>query len=620
MKKTIIIALMTVCSMSMQAQFHGGSGTESDPYLVSDGYDLADMANYRTSHFKQVADIDLTEWISDNSSSAGWMPVGTKDAPFEGSFDGGNHTISGLKINRPSSDYVGLFGYTAKGYSIQNIRIESPNVNGGNYTGVVVGHSESKISNIQAVAAIVKGIAYVGGICGSSIYLINECNAEITSLTASGNYVGGVVGYGSVESSQVTALIISGNTNVGGITGLTGSSTKKCIAITNHLEGTYNVGGIVGQNGYNVDQCYAFANIKSEYYAGGICGYGYLRQSKYYSGPYSSDFSYPDAKQCQITNCSFDGTVNAKMAGGVIGTNFAGSSTELLGSSYNYTKFRTEGLLTRTCLVRNADIIGEEAAGGIEAFQRNPSATYNVENCISLANKVGCMTTDSAARIANTAYGKNNKAYNQTELIQSNKKVLNITDDAMNGIAYGEKTLMRSSSYTGLGWDFNTIWTIREGESYPFFQAQTDYPVITEVTSGNKSSIKGTSQSSGKVTVMKDGAFITAPILDNAWEVNLGAVKKGDVLYIFCQTENKMPSVVVRYVISGSTVDPGVDKKLGDANGDGVVDTADVTAIINYILGKPSASFNKDNADVTGDGDILIDDAVQTVQLIMNAQ
>ena len=66
MKKTIIIALMTVCSMSMQAQFHGGSGTESDPYLVSDGYDLADMANYRTSHFKQVADIDLTEWISDN--------------------------------------------------------------------------------------------------------------------------------------------------------------------------------------------------------------------------------------------------------------------------------------------------------------------------------------------------------------------------------------------------------------------------------------------------------------------------------------------------------------------------------------------------------------------------
>lgn len=58
----------------------------------------------------------------------------------------------------------------------------------------------------------------------------------------------------------------------------------------------------------------------------------------------------------------------------------------------------------------------------------------------------------------------------------------------------------------------------------------------------------------------------------------------------------------------------------GDANGDGAVDAADVVSIINYILGKPSSSFNNKNADTNGDGQILVDDAVGTVNLIMSNQ
>ena len=122
MKKfCLLLTVLTVCCTTMQAQFHGGSGTVADPYLVADGYDMADMANYRTSHFKQISDIDLSEWITDNAPSLGWMPIGTEDAPFEGSFDGGGFVIKGLVINRPTSNNIGLFGLAKIGMKIQNI-------------------------------------------------------------------------------------------------------------------------------------------------------------------------------------------------------------------------------------------------------------------------------------------------------------------------------------------------------------------------------------------------------------------------------------------------------------------------------------------------------------------
>ena len=55
----------------------------------------------------------------------------------------------------------------------------------------------------------------------------------------------------------------------------------------------------------------------------------------------------------------------------------------------------------------------------------------------------------------------------------------------------------------------------------------------------------------------------------------------------------------------------------GDANGDGAVTITDAVAIVNYILGNPSAGFNKAAADVSGDGNISITDAVGVVNIIL---
>ena len=53
---------------------------------------------------------------------------------------------------------------------------------------------------------------------------------------------------------------------------------------------------------------------------------------------------------------------------------------------------------------------------------------------------------------------------------------------------------------------------------------------------------------------------------------------------------------------------------LGDANGDGVLNEADVKAIADHIMGQTPANFNKKNADVNGDSQIDIADIVELIE------
>ena len=55
----------------------------------------------------------------------------------------------------------------------------------------------------------------------------------------------------------------------------------------------------------------------------------------------------------------------------------------------------------------------------------------------------------------------------------------------------------------------------------------------------------------------------------------------------------------------------------GDANGDCVVNVSDVTATINYILGKNPEKFNFSAADVTGDGSINVSDVTGIINIIL---
>jgi hypothetical protein len=61
-----------------------------------------------------------------------------------------------------------------------------------------------------------------------------------------------------------------------------------------------------------------------------------------------------------------------------------------------------------------------------------------------------------------------------------------------------------------------------------------------------------------------------------------------------------------------------LDISVGDANLDGAITVADVTCILNKILGQPNETFNFDQADVDCNNAITINDVVHEVALVMN--
>ena len=94
----------------MRAQFSGkGSGTTNDPYLITTANELNQTRNNLEACYKLMRDIDLTEWLSENNPSQGWMPIGAKDEPFKGKFDGnGKNSETVYQPSRPRK--CGIYG------------------------------------------------------------------------------------------------------------------------------------------------------------------------------------------------------------------------------------------------------------------------------------------------------------------------------------------------------------------------------------------------------------------------------------------------------------------------------------------------------------------------------
>ena len=60
-----------------------------------------------------------------------------------------------------------------------------------------------------------------------------------------------------------------------------------------------------------------------------------------------------------------------------------------------------------------------------------------------------------------------------------------------------------------------------------------------------------------------------------------------------------------------------VNTSAGDANGDGVVNAADIVEVVNYIKGISSDKFDASAADVNGDGNINIADVICIANIIL---
>ncbi|MDD2231115.1 MAG: GLUG motif-containing protein, partial [Candidatus Cloacimonetes bacterium] len=184
---------------SSETLFAGGFGTTANPYTITNWTQLQNINNNNilthNYYFNLSNDIGSSTAGYTNSGE-GWLPIGTPSSKFLGSFDGLGHTIDALTINRPDTSYVGLFGCTRSGSTIQNLGLTHVAITGERYVGGLVGENDGAITNAY-VSGSVSGKSYVGGLTGDNYGTITNAyvtNADISGIGSESADIGGLVG------------------------------------------------------------------------------------------------------------------------------------------------------------------------------------------------------------------------------------------------------------------------------------------------------------------------------------------------------------------------------------------------------------------------------------------
>ena len=182
-----------------------GSGTESDPYIISSTWQLDCLAkevwggytgnpdgkSFRDIYFKLGSDIEYSHsnddtWDKTTSFTSNFTSIGGWGNSFKGTFDGDGHSISGIRIYKSGSantdECQGLFGLTYSGSMVKNLVLYDINIVGKNQVGVVVGSVGGTIQNCyvynsraQANSGSSKGIINGSGSATSTRAYYKDC-------------------------------------------------------------------------------------------------------------------------------------------------------------------------------------------------------------------------------------------------------------------------------------------------------------------------------------------------------------------------------------------------------------------------------------------------------------
>jgi alpha-tubulin suppressor-like RCC1 family protein len=258
-------AIPRTCEGSPDAVFPEGDGSIGNPYIVTTSAQLEAMRLLAclSQHFLQHQDIEIPEGTA-------WDRIGTVDAPFTGSFDGGGQTISNVSISAVTPG-VGFFG-ALSGATIRDLTL-------GNVVIVAAAGSSSWDGRVGSLA---------GDVVGSTISGVTITNADVS---ATGQRVGGLIGRIRVDSAADTVVTnsqthasVTGASGVGGLigaisSGSTGDVTVSASFASGDVAGNQDVGGVIGYvlreaaGTVTVESSYSTSDVSAQNFAaGGLIG------------------------------------------------------------------------------------------------------------------------------------------------------------------------------------------------------------------------------------------------------------------------------------------------------------------------------------------------------------
>lgn len=457
----------------IRKQPSNGDGSENSPYQIGSAAELywfAALVNGDTSvkgvtEAKQFACAELTQNIkvnsgvlqsngslaADASGFYAWTPIGGNEAtPYRGTFDGNNHTISGLYFNDVYSGYAGLFGCNAG--RIINVGVIDSYFKGTGYIGGVCGYNyayntTATIENCYNTGTIIGSADEVGGVCGCNYAdsygtsTIKNCyNTGMVSSSSSGEYsFGGVCGKNyanfnstaTIESSYNTGTVSGRGDYAGGVCGKNYAHGSSATAT---IKSSYNTGMVSGSGNY----------------AGGVCGQNYADQMEY-------------GVTATIESCYSTGTISGNYIGGICGQNYTnsyyGSCCAIISKCYYNSYFYTGNAVGNNDNGSVSDVEGKTTAqfmSGEVCYLLNGGYTYSLpwHQNLSAGNGDACPVPVVEGTTANTVYqvdqlcsggynvGKtyanNNKAVTLDHHIQSETVSFNSEKKIYNIVCKGE--------------------------------------------------------------------------------------------------------------------------------------------------------------------------------------
>ena len=314
----------------------------------------------------------------DMVSVENWTPIGNApEKKFAGTFDGQNHTISGLKITGGS--YVGLFGYLGAA-TVQNVALVGANVSGvkrvGALVGQIAGNATIKNCSLDATSSVAGSDSNTGGLIGEasgSIVVTLENltnNAPVTNtesgtsraagilcqatsgasvtlkncvnkgtITTNGGYAGGIVSAKQGGASLVfdgcsnTGTLANGTKGTGAL--LAWSCNGSSVTISNYSGDVANAIGWLSQDNY--DHVFVINGVE-HYIRVAKGGSGYTFASRYEAAQLMNK-SY---LQEIIGFFNYAKTVNSNFEG------YPATPVEVLKSAYSTSDESIKGSLFNT--------------------------------------------------------------------------------------------------------------------------------------------------------------------------------------------------------------------------------------------------------------------------------
>lgn len=267
---------LKMINLALVPKLFDGEGTAQQPYLlknVADWKILAEaVGTYAQSHegdfFEMTADVDFK---GDESFRGIGCGLGASIL-FNGTLDGKNHTVNGMKqdflvldeegkATTKSAYYTGLFGILGPKGTLRNIIIGADNdVTHYSYAGNLVGLSDGTIENCANYAEF-KGVHnYVGGLVGVLFGGTMTGCYNAGTVTGGMNTTGGIVGRvqpgtvlslcqndGDVYGKMVNIATVNGIYNtIGGVAGSVYGIVDRCVN-NGYVSGRHSLGGIAGE-------------------------------------------------------------------------------------------------------------------------------------------------------------------------------------------------------------------------------------------------------------------------------------------------------------------------------------------------------------------------------------